>query len=74
MSKCFGNVYISDGAKTALSTHGWEAFNQLLELGQVRGVIKALQTFVMVFLTKLVSNVSLKMSTICKRMHLYICG
>ena len=40
----------------------WETFNQLLVLGQVRGVIKALQTSVME--TKIVSNVSLKMSTI----------
>ena len=47
----------------------WETFNQLLVLGQVRGVIKALQTSVMV--TKIVSNVSLKMSTILAIRYIY---
>ena len=37
----------------------WETFNQLPALGQVRGVITALQTCVMVLLAKIVSNVNL---------------
>ena len=42
----------------------WETFNQLLALEQFRGVIKALQTSMMVLLTKVLSSVSLKASTI----------
>ena len=57
------DVYITDGVKTALSTHGVgsETFHAL---EQLRGVIRALQTSMMVFLTKIVSNVILKTVTV----------
>ena len=58
--------YITDGVKTVLSTQGMgsETFSQLHALEQVRGVIRALQTSMMLFLTKIVSNVILKTLTI----------
>ena len=40
----FDSVYIYNGVKIALSTHGSEAFTQLHLLVQVSGVIRALQT------------------------------
>ena len=42
----------------------WEKFNLLSALEQVRGVIRALQTSMIVLLTKIVSNPDLKTSTI----------
>ena len=42
----------------------WKTFNQLPPLEQVRDVIRALQTSLMVLLTKLVSNINLKTSNI----------
>ena len=50
----------------------WEIFNQLLALEQVRGVMKALQPSIMVLLTKIVCNISLKTLTIlAKKLILY---
>ena len=42
----------------------WETFNMLPALEQVRDIIRALQTSMMVILTKIVTNVSLKMLNI----------
>ena len=42
----------------------WETFNKLHLLEQVSGVIRALQTSMMVILTEIVNNVNLKTSTI----------
>ena len=42
----------------------WETFNLLSSLEQVRGVIRALQTSMIVLLAKIVSNVNLKALTI----------
>ena len=42
----------------------WETFNSLPALEQVRGIIRALQTFMIVLLAKIVSNVNLKALTI----------
>ena len=50
----------------------WETSNQLLVSGHVRGVIKALQRSVMVLLTKIVSNVTLKMSTVFAKRCIYV--
>ena len=61
--ECFDNVYISDGIKTALSTH-WLGNIQFSASEQVRNVIKALQTYMIILLTKLVSKVSLKILTV----------
>ena len=41
-----------------------ETLNQLPALEQFKGVIRALQTFMMILLPKVVSNVNLKTSTI----------
>ena len=41
----------------------WEIFNQLPALEQVRAVIKALQTSIMVLFAKIVSNVKSKTSS-----------
>ena len=43
---------------------GWETFNILSGLEQIRGVIRALSISMIVFLVKIVSNVSLKALTI----------
>ena len=52
----------------------WEIFNQLPVLEQVRIVIKSRQTSMMVFLTKIVSNVNFKtMTIIAKRLILDAC-
>ena len=42
----------------------WETFNLLSSLEQVRGVIRALQTSMIVLLAKIISNVNLKALTI----------
>ena len=42
----------------------WETFNILFGLEQIRGVIRALSTSMIVLLAKIVSNVSLKALTI----------
>ena len=59
----FDNVYISDGVKTAFSTDGLQIW-WIASVKQLRDVIRALQTSMFIFLTKIVSNVSLKTLTI----------
>ena len=49
----------------------WETFNQLPTLEQVRGLIRALQTSMMVLLTKILSNFNLKtLTSLAKRLIL----
>ena len=69
----FDNVYISDGIKTALSTHALG--NILLPvLEHVRGVIRgviSLQRSTMVLLAKIVSNANLKTLTILSKRFIF---
>ena len=60
----FDKVYISDGVKTALSTHGLGKIKLIASVRTGRSAIKALQTSIVVLLVKIVSNVNLKTSTI----------
>ena len=46
---------------------GLETFNYLHALEQVRGAIRALQTSMMLLLTKIVSNMNLKNLTILEK-------
>ena len=51
----------------------WETFDKLPALKQVIGVIRALQTSMMVLLAKIVGNVNLKTSTfLAKRLILNV--
>ena len=60
----FDKVYMSDGVKTALSTHGLGKIKLIVSVRTGRIVIKTLQTSILVLLAKIVSNVNLKTSTI----------
>ena len=59
----FDKAHISDGVKTALSTHRL-GNNYLHALEQVRGEIRALQTSMILLLAKIVNNVNLITLTI----------
>ena len=61
--ECFDNVYIFDNIKTALSIHGLGNI-QFSASEQVRNVINALQAYMIILLTKVVSKVSLKILTV----------
>ena len=60
----FDKVYILMASKLLYLFIDWETFNKLHLLEQVSGVIRALQTSMMVILTEIVNNVNLKTSTI----------